>query len=132
MTFEDYYEINQVVARYGHVLDEFAWERLTEVFTEDVEYDLSAFDRPSLHGVREIADAFGGRTIFAHHTTNLEITSDAADEVRAQSKFIGVMNERVVTGDYHDVVVRTPNGWRISSRAASVRTGDPVETAADA
>ena len=121
MNFDDYFDIQQTAARYGHVLDEFAWERLPDVFTDDVEYDLSAFDRPSLHGIDAIAEAFAGRTIFAHHATNLEITAEHGDRVEAHSKYVAVRAEGVVTGDYRDRWVKTPAGWRIAYRAATIR-----------
>jgi hypothetical protein len=60
--------------------------------------------------------------MYAHVTTNTTLTEDDDGAVRAHSKFIGFPNEgRPVTGDYRDVVVRTPAGWRLRHRRAEVR-----------
>ena len=58
----------------------------------------------------------------AHHVTNIVITEDADGAVRVLSKAIGVGRKgRVGSATYHDVVVHTPGGWRLTQRTAVLR-----------
>lgn len=122
MTPEDALQIQQVLADYGHVVDDHDWERAHEVFADDFVFDMSAVGRPDLHGIADIVANFRGRNMYAHVTTNTTLTEQADGTVRAHSKFIGFPNEGPpVTGDYHDELVRTPAGWRLRRRRAELR-----------
>jgi hypothetical protein len=58
----------------------------------------------------------------AHHATNIVVTEDPDGTVRVLSKGIGVGNRgRVGSVTYHDVVVRTADGWRLAHRRAELR-----------
>ena len=62
----------------------------------------------------------------AHHVTNI-VVSEEDGEVRVHSKFLAPYTRpshdprRWYGGDYHDVVVRTPAGWRFARRACTAR-----------
>lgn len=118
---EDILAIHAVLADYGHVVDDHDWDRAHEVFAEDVVFERGD-GRPDLHGIADIVATFKGRNMYAHVTTNTTVTEDDDGTVRAHSKFIGFPNEGPpVTGDYRDVLVRTPAGWRLRGRHAEVR-----------
>jgi hypothetical protein len=58
----------------------------------------------------------------AHHATNIVVTQEHDGTVRVVSKGIGVGHSgRVGSAVYRDVVVRTPNGWRLSHRIVELR-----------
>jgi 3-phenylpropionate/cinnamic acid dioxygenase small subunit len=124
--------IEQLLARYGHVVDDGDLDALAEVFTEDGAFDVSAFGQGVHRGLGAI------RAIFAlgspphppaHLTTNVYVTS-VAGEVHARSKWLTISRSTgtVRSGDYDDDVVLTPHGWRIQTRVVRIRfySGDPV------
>jgi 3-phenylpropionate/cinnamic acid dioxygenase small subunit len=124
--------IEQLLARYGHVVDDGDLDGLAEVFTEDGAFDINAFGQGVHRGLGAI------RAIFAlgspphppaHLTTNVYVTSTGG-EVRARSKWLTISRSTgtVRSGDYDDVVVLTPDGWRIQTRVVRIRyySGDPV------
>ena len=122
LTPEDRAEIEQVIAAYGHVVDDNAWTSAHLVFAENFVFDFSHFGRPNLNGVSELRAALKGRKVYSHHSTNVAIFEDEDGRVRVRSKFIGFPVEGApISGDYRDEFVRTPQGWRLSRRRSSVR-----------
>ncbi|NYF11540.1 3-phenylpropionate/cinnamic acid dioxygenase small subunit [Leifsonia sp. AK011] len=122
LTRSDRAEIEEVIAIYGHVVDDNAWDRAHLVFTDDFVFDFSEFGRPNLNGVIELQSALRNRKVYSHHSTNIFIQEVDEDTARVRSKFIGFSNEGPpISGDYRDVFVRTPAGWRLSRRRSSVR-----------
>ena len=121
LSTEDTLAIQALLADYGHVVDDHDWDRAHEVFAEDFVFERGD-GRPDLHGIADVVATFKGRNMYAHVTTNTTISEDDDGTVRAHSKFLGFPNEgQPVTGDYRDVVVRTPQGWRLQRRYAEVR-----------
>jgi 3-phenylpropionate/cinnamic acid dioxygenase small subunit len=122
MTPEDYLEIQQVNARYAHVIDSQDWDNLPDVFTDDAVIDRSGVGLSNLHGYEEIRSTLGQQARLEHYGTNLEITLAEGDRVEARSKFLGIgPNGRIISGEYEDVWRRTPAGWRIARRRAFSR-----------
>ncbi|MHA6731588.1 nuclear transport factor 2 family protein [Devosia sp. A369] len=128
MTFEDYYEIQQVIARYGHVIDA-AIDQLDTVFTPDCVYDMTGGGGPVVTGIAGILTSFTGSPVppsrsqleqqrpgLSHHTTNVEIIAERDGEADVRSKFFRLAPNGVAIGQYRDVLVRTPVGWRIARR----------------
>ena len=122
LTPEDRAEIEQVIAAYGHVVDDNAWTSAHLVFAENFVFDFSHFGRPNLNGVSELRAALKGRKVYSHHSTNVAIFEDEDGVVRVRSKFIGFPVEGApISGDYRDEFVRTPAGWRLRRRRSNVR-----------
>jgi len=114
--------IYELLANYGHILDDVAHHRYPEIFVEDVVFDMSAFGQPNLNSRAEIAATFQGRNVYGHLTTNIVIEELGHDSAQVHSKFIGFGNDgNILTGDYFDVVVRTDAGWRLKIRKAVPR-----------
>lgn len=121
LTPEDHTEIHQVLADYGHVVDDHDWDRAEEVFTPDVVFDPGPGGRV-LNGISDIVATFKGRNMYAHVTTNTTLRGEDDGTVTAHSKFIGFPNEgQPVTGDYYDQLVKTSDGWRLQHRRAEIR-----------
>lgn len=117
----DLMSIERVVALYGHLVDARAWERFDEVFTEDASFDATALDLPVLAPRRAIQDGFAAMSHpVAHLTTNVVVdgtTGDGTEPVGLRSKWLcPLRGGKVLTGEYHDTVARTPDGWRIRTR----------------
>jgi 3-phenylpropionate/cinnamic acid dioxygenase small subunit len=122
VTAQDRAEIEQVIAAYGHVVDDNAWGSAHLVFADDFVFDFSKFGRPNLHGVDELRTALQGRKVYSHHSTNVTIFEGEDGVVRVRSKFIGFPIEGApISGDYRDEFVKTPRGWRLARRTSSVR-----------
>jgi 3-phenylpropionate/cinnamic acid dioxygenase small subunit len=119
MTPEDRVAITDLISMHGHLTDSGQLDRMTELFTDDVVYDLTDYGQEPLVGresLRQAALALGDRNPVGHHVTNIVLT-ELPDEVRALSKGLGVMADGTCgSATYEDVVVRTSEGWRISRR----------------
>ena len=117
--------IQQLLALYGHVIDEREWWRADELFTASAVYDMSDFGLGVVHGaaaIRELWSRPDALHPLAHHATNVIVSEDPDGSVRVLSKGLGVgPNGRVGSVVYHDVVVRTDVGWRFAARKARVR-----------
>jgi 3-phenylpropionate/cinnamic acid dioxygenase small subunit len=123
----DLLAIHQLLALYGHLLDDGHFDRLSEIFAEDAVLTFPGRERAAIRTGAAITQFFATAAgSSAHHTTNIVVVADG-DRVRVRSKFLVPYTRpehdvhRWYGGVYEDVVVRTPNGWRIASRAIDGR-----------
>ena len=126
LTLEDRLDVTELIALHGHLVDAGELDRLDEVFSADVRYDLSDFGQGEVTGLaalREAALALGAGNPVAHHVTNVVVEELAVGRVRARSKGLAVMaNGSCGSVTYEDVVVRVGTGdWRISHRRVRAR-----------
>lgn len=121
----DQLAIAQVIGLHGHLIDAGAFDRFGEVFTEDVTYDLTAFDAGIVRGhvaLAALALALGDSNPVGHHVTNLVFTGAEGDVVTAMSKGLVVYADGTCSGVvYHDTLARTAAGWRIAHRRVTPR-----------
>lgn len=124
LTTDDRLAIHELLAQHGHLVDGGELDRLDELFTDDVVYDLAPLGGAALTGVEAIrasARQLGDRNPVAHLVTNI-VMQEKDGEVTARSKFLGVRRDGSVgSGVYDDVLRRTAAGWRISRRRVSIR-----------
>jgi hypothetical protein len=128
----DVLAIHELLARYGHVVDERDWDSIPALFTADARYDMSDFGLGVLHGAVQIRELWtrSREHPLAHHATNLVVSQDPDGTVRVVSKGIGVGHRgRVGSVTYRDVVQRTTDGWRIAERVGILRR--PAASASD-
>ena len=116
----DRIHIHELINLHGHLIDEAEFDRLDELFVEDVVYDVSALGGGQLKGAQAVADAgraLGERNPLAHHVTNIILTEINGDFARARSKGFAIMMDGS-TGSvvYEDELRRTSHGWRIAFR----------------
>ncbi|MER5792055.1 nuclear transport factor 2 family protein [Streptomyces sp. NPDC001980] len=125
LALEDRLAITELVSLHGHLVDDGSLDRLEELFTADVVYDLTDFGQEPLFGVaaiQEAAWALGAANPVAHHVTNVVVTAWADGRVRVRSKGLGIKADGSCGSvSYDDTVVRTSDGWRISHRRVSPR-----------
>ena len=121
----DILAIHQLLALYGHIIDEREWQRVAELFTANAVYDMSEFGLGVVHGagaIRQLWSRSDATHPLAHHATNIVVSEDSDGIVRVISKGLGVgPNGRVGSVVYHDVVERTPAGWRFAARKGRLR-----------
>ncbi|MFD1544830.1 nuclear transport factor 2 family protein [Nonomuraea guangzhouensis] len=118
-TNEDTVEIAQVLALWGHIMDDREWGRLGEVLTKDAVWDASAFGFEPVAGLEAITSVLSSDGhARAHHTTNIVVSEGPGEEARVRSKGLGVMDGgTVISAVYTDELRRAADGWRISRRA---------------
>ena len=128
LSVEDRLDIIQLLNWYGHIIDLRQWDRLDELFVEDLIFDSTDLGNERVHGRDALLDRWkkSPRHPLAHHATNIVIWEDPDGSVRAQSKGVGVgFKGRVGTLTYRDVLRRTPSGWRIAERVAVMMRPQP-------
>jgi hypothetical protein len=122
---EDRVAIHELIALHGHLFDSGRLDRLDELFTEDVIYDVEDLGAGQLHGIAEIREAatrLGEHNPLGHHTTNIIVTELGDDVAYVRSKGLGVNTEgSISTVVYEDVVRRTAEGWRLATRRVLLR-----------
>jgi 3-phenylpropionate/cinnamic acid dioxygenase small subunit len=125
LSAEDRVAVSEVILMHGHLIDAGQLDRLSDLFTDDVTYDVTDFTGASLEGIAAIRDAalaLGDGNPVAHHVTNIVFTGEAQDEVRVRSKGIGVYTDGTIGSvTYEDTFIRTDRGWRISYRKILAR-----------
>ncbi|MET7482173.1 nuclear transport factor 2 family protein [Streptomyces sp. NPDC005538] len=125
LALEDRLAIQELIALHGHLVDEGELDRVAEVFTPDVEYDLSDFGQGTVTGLTAFVDAalaLGAGNPVAHHVTNVVIEEPVEGRVRVRSKGLGVKADGSCGSvTYIDTVVRVGAGWRISQRKLVAR-----------
>jgi hypothetical protein len=125
LSVEDRFAVTELVHLHGHLFDGGELDRLDELFTEDVVYDVSDLGGGALVGVaaiREASLALGDGNPVAHHVTNVVLTELPDGTVRALSKGFGVgADGRCGSVTYDDRITRGEHGWRIRHRTVLAR-----------
>lgn len=122
--------IHELLALYGHLVDERRWDELDRVFVDDVVHDATDFAMPVTRSLADLvaewtSEAGMERHPLAHHATNVVVTEDDDGTVRVRSKGVGVgAGGRVGSVTYRDVAVRVDGGWRLASRTVRLRRPD--------
>jgi hypothetical protein len=131
MDTDDVVAIERIVNLYGIYVDEQRWDDLRQVFTDDAVLDVRPVDWV-MHGVAEIAAGYASVVHpLGHHMTNMVLEDGPTpDECTGITKYITVRESGPPgTGMYRDRFVRTPDGWRISERIATLKGTVPPKTA---
>ena len=124
---EDRMAIHELLALYGHLIDERRWDDLDQVFTADAVYDGTDFGMPVTRSLAELVAEWTSemgltRHPLAHHATNIVITGRDDGTAFVRSKGLGVgKGGRVGSVTYVDEAVRTERGWRLRSRTVTLR-----------
>jgi hypothetical protein len=122
---DDRWAIGETLSLHGHIFDGGQLDRLGEIFTPDVVYDMSAVGVGTFEGTEAIRSAalqLGAGNPIAHHVTNVVITSEEEDLVTVQSKGLMIMgNGTFGSVTHHDTLRRHNGGWRISHRVISAQ-----------
>lgn len=126
MDTADILAIHQLLGLYGHIIDDREWDRMDELFTEDLIFDAADFGGEPMRGIpalREVWETTDQHPL-AHHATNIVVTQDVDGTVRVLSKGIGVGRKgKVGSVTYRDVARKEAGGWRIAHRIATLRRG---------
>ncbi len=117
---EDRWAISEILSLHGHLFDGGHLDRLEEIFTPDVVYDLSDAGIGTFEGIEAIrrgALQLGAGNPVAHHVTNVVISGEGDGLVTALSKGLMLMADGTLASMTHlDTLRRHDGGWRISRR----------------
>ena len=121
LSIEDHQAIDRTLALAGHVFDRGELDRLAEIFTPEVVYDLSDVGAGRFEGLEAIRDGalkLGAGNPLAHHVTNIVITGQEKDDlVTVQSKGLIIMADGSVGSVTQlDTLRCEDRTWRISRR----------------
>ncbi|WP_067546786.1 nuclear transport factor 2 family protein [Nocardia crassostreae] len=120
LSLQDRLDITELLSQHGHFMDSGELDRLDQLFTDDIVYDLADLGMVSLYGlaaIRDAALALGDLNPVGHHITNVVVTQDRDGTVRVRSKGIGISADGTARSVvYDDTVTRGPGGWRIAHR----------------
>ena len=122
----DRIEIQDLIVRYAHAIDERNWDALDDIFTEDAQIDYTDLggQKGSLTETKKfLAEALPKFSAFQHLSTTSRIDLDG-DTARSKTILFNPMvmehagEQRVffIGLWYQDEIVRTSNGWRIKFR----------------
>ena len=120
MRTDDYVEIQQLLARYCHVVDNKQWDDLASIFTPDASVTVAGI-YPRTTGLDAIIPLYANvmRHPLAHESTSLIVVEESDTVTRIASKWVTVRaNGNAGAGIYEDEVVHTAAGWRIQERVA--------------
>jgi 3-phenylpropionate/cinnamic acid dioxygenase small subunit len=119
---EDFVEISDLLASYGHALDDKDWELLRSLFLPDATFDYSGsgiYDNYS--DLETLARTTMARYSSTQHLIGSVRISTHGDEgtshCYAQAAHVLKSGAMRMTGtSYYDTLRRTSDGWRIASR----------------
>lgn len=119
----DRIEIDDLLTRYATAIDTKQFDLLDDVFTPDafVDYTSAGGIDGAFPAVKAwLADVLPHFPAYQHLVGNRNVTLEG-DQARAVSVFFNPMvmadgSTFFVGGEYHDRLLRTPDGWRIAER----------------
>ena len=124
-TNEDRNVITDLISMHGHLTDRGELDRLSEVFSDDVIYDVSDLGGTAIGGLDSLiaaAVALGDNNPIAHHVTNVVVSQVDEDHATALSKGLGINADGTIGSvTYEDLLERTDLGWRITHRSVRLR-----------
>ncbi len=120
LTAEDRTAITELISLHGHLVDGGELDRLDELYTADIRYDVSELGGGTIRGLaalKEAALTLGEANPVGHHVTNIVLTGLPDGTVRGMSKGIGIHADGTCASvTYEDVIARGDRGWRITHR----------------
>ena len=111
------------VKRYGHLVDAADWASLAAIFTDGATVEWINDQGNTKVSVTQLLPKFADFDHpSAHHATNILVDVIDSDRARVSSKGLAVESDgRCWSVTYDDIVVRTPDGWRIARRVVRER-----------
>lgn len=125
MRTDDFVEIHQLLARYCHVVDNEDWDRLSLIFADDAAVTVVGL-HPRTAGLDALRQLYSVvmRHPLAHHSTSVVVVRESDGRAELTSKWVTVRADGTTgSGVYEDIVVLTPDGWRIQERVARPSAG---------
>ena len=126
MDLADRLELHELPGRYGDAIDDRDWEGLNRIFTDDATFDLTDLGVRMLTGlpaIKRFMDVDAEHPL-THMMTNIYV-DEVPDRVTMNFRIVALRKGGLVgTASYYDVVVKTPDGWRVKDRVTTRRRRD--------
>jgi hypothetical protein len=123
MDSADRLELHELPGRYGDAIDDRAWDRLGDIFTEDAVFDLTDLGGPRCEGlaaIKEFMDSFDGHPK-THLMTNVYV-DEHSDGAELRFRIVAMLSGgTMASASYYDDVVKTASGWRVVRRVVTRR-----------
>lgn len=113
----DRIDITDILNKVAYILDSKEYDRMGEVFAEDIQF--SNPGRLTASGLEELKTAFRNfpAPSLSHHITNLLLSGDKDGTVKALCKALSQRADKsIAAAEYTDILKKTSMGWRIASR----------------
>ena len=125
----DFVELQQLLSRYCHIVDAKAWDQLDQIFADDASVTVAGV-YPTATGIEDLRALYARMNHpVAHTSSSVIVVGSGSATARLASKWVTIRADGLTgTGVYEDVVVRTPEGWRISERVARPAVAPPRDT----
>ena len=119
LSAEDVVAIQAVLMKYGFLIDDRQFDRLGEVFTPDAVVDYRPGGGGPFTGLAELGQALPTlQHPVQHMMVSHVIDSVSGDEVATRTKALFPMQSGGIADiTYRDLLVRTPEGWRIRDKS---------------
>lgn len=113
-----------------HFVDQRQYERVAELFTEDGRFNRLGTAYTGRDAIRQLFESRPADVVIRHLCTNIRITLHSANEASGQCYAVFFKGTAAIDGElpvaasapvvseYHDVYLRTEQGWRIQERRA--------------
>jgi hypothetical protein len=134
LSAEDWIEIRQLYSRYAITLDRVTdnADSLANLWTEDGILDFGAASPPrrgrkeiAAHYVNSYKSGYEGPDTLRRHYSSINVLIDPSPEGAVGTAYFAMMksgeregqpSEIEFNGVYHDIFVKTPDGWKFKSR----------------
>jgi hypothetical protein len=121
----DQLAIHQLIALYGHIVDERQFSRVGEMFSPTIRYDMTDFGAGVLIGPQAVVDYWSLPTTrhpLVHLTTNVVISVESDGTVRVASKGVGIgYGGKAGSVTYLDIVEKIDDRWLMVERRCKLR-----------
>jgi hypothetical protein len=111
--------INDMLSRYGTVIDNRDWNGLDAIFDDGIVFDMTDISRGVITGLEPLKSYMDTDAVHpaAHIITNIYVESLTADAARMSSRLLAIQADgSVIVGEYKDSAALTDAGWRITHR----------------
>jgi hypothetical protein len=137
-------EIVDLVHRYSYLVDHKVHDEIPELFTEDCVVDYGPGVAPPIRGRTALRAMFGslaaptearpGFVATSHHNANVLVTFEGDDRAVVNTSLYAWHltphgGTPRIWGCYHDVAVRTEDGWRLAERQMRVAGNEDWDVA---
>ena len=115
----DFAEIHQTLALFAHVFDNNDADAMSRVFSDDAVIEGTIGPGWTVRGIEVFREVCLNRRVDTpdHNTLNTVVFVDDDGVVRARHRYFApLIDGGVHSGEYLDILTRTPEGWRISYR----------------
>lgn len=123
LSLDDTEQIRRLLALFSHAFDNADADALGQVFADHATIELARTGAlfEGLPAIVQFSQGLGPQSP-DHHTLDTVLSTAPDGTVSARSRYLAILPDGSVhNGDYFDILIRTPDGWRIAERRSVPR-----------